>query len=67
MPHRIHFIDTGCCDVCSRHVQRIWRDVVQQLQRGLRMPDGIHFIDAGCCDVCSRHVQRIWCDDVQQL
>jgi hypothetical protein len=31
MPDGIHFIDAGCCDVCSRHVQRIWCDDVQQL------------------------------------
>jgi hypothetical protein len=29
VPHRIRFIDTGCCDLCSRHLQCIWGDVMQ--------------------------------------
>jgi hypothetical protein len=39
-------IDTCCCNVPSRHLQRCRRNIVQQLQRWLRMRRWIDVIDA---------------------
>jgi hypothetical protein len=61
----IYFVDTSCCDLCSGHVQRIWSDVVQQLQRRLRVSCWIDVVDAGCCDMRSRSLQWRWSDVVQ--
>jgi hypothetical protein len=64
---RLDVVDARSSHVYCREVQRVWRDVVQQLQRRLRLPCCIDVIDTACGDVSVWDVQHIWGDVVQQL
>jgi hypothetical protein len=58
--------DTRCGDLCGRPLQRVWRDVVQQLQCGLRVSGRRRDERHRRCVRC-RSVQRQRRDVVQQL
>jgi hypothetical protein len=60
----VELVDARCCNVPCRSLQRVWRDVVQQLQCRLCVPCWIDVPDTCCCHLPCRHVQRIWIDVV---
>jgi hypothetical protein len=62
---RIDVIDATSRTVWSWHLQYIWRDVVQQLQRWLCVPCWLDVVDTASCDMPIRYVQCVWSDVVQ--
>ena len=64
MPDWLDVVDAACSDVSVWDVQRIWRDVVQQLQRRVRVPRRLNVIYTTSRVVWSWHVQFIWSDVV---
>jgi hypothetical protein len=67
VPCRIDFVNTANSHMSVWEVQRVWRDVVQQLQRRLRVSCRLDVIDASGCHVFSWNVQRVWRDVVYEL
>jgi hypothetical protein len=67
MSTRLDVVDARSSHVYCREVQRGRRDVVQQLQRGLRVSGRIYVVNAASSDVHRREVQCVWRDVVQQL
>ncbi len=67
MPCCIDVVDTRCCDMPCREIQYVWRDVVQQLQRRLRVSGRIDVVDTYRCDLLWRHVQHGRSAVMQQL
>jgi hypothetical protein len=61
------FINTSWCDVPHGAIQRLWRDVVQQLQRWLRMPRRLELISPSGSDLCSWKVLSVGRDVVYEL
>jgi hypothetical protein len=53
--------------VSCGHVQSVQRDIVQQLQRRIRVPSPINFSDASWCHMSCRSLQRRRCRLVHQL
>jgi hypothetical protein len=64
VPDWLDVVDAACSDVSVWDVQRIWRDVVQQLQRRVRVPRCLNVIYTTSRVVWSWHVQFIWSDVV---
>jgi hypothetical protein len=63
----IDVIDATSRTVWSWHVQRVWRDVVHQLQRRLRVSSWLDYAIPCFSCVSSWDFQRVWRDVVQQL
>ncbi len=49
-------VNTCWCDVCGGHLQRRWRNIVQQLQRRLRVPFRLYIMGTGHSDVSSGYI-----------
>jgi hypothetical protein len=67
VPARFNVVSTASSIVSRRRVQRVWSDVVYELQCGLRVSGRIDVVNAASSDVYCREVQRVWRDVVQQL
>jgi hypothetical protein len=64
---RIDVVNASGCDVYRWDVQRVWSDVVHELQCRLRVSSWINVVNTASSDVYCREVQRVWSDVVQQL
>ena len=67
MSSRIGIVDACGCDVYRWDVQRVRRDVVQQLQRWLRVSCRLDIVNTSSSHVYRGELQCFWRDVVQQL
>jgi hypothetical protein len=64
---RVDVVNTRGCDVYRWDVQRVWCDVVQQLQRRICVPCRLDVVNTSSSHVYRGELQCFWRDVVQQL